>query len=118
MPYKGKKQGEMTSVSVNYIPLAKNVKAVRKSTSEVRVTWSAVPGADSYTVYRMNPVLGTTQWLGQTTSTNFSDRKLTTKLEYTYFIQPSTIVSGVNCHCSDLVIVCLALCSLLVCKAA
>ena len=97
VPYKGKKQGEMTSVSVNYIPLAKNVKAVRKSTSEVRVTWSAVPGADSYTVYRMNPVLGTTQWLGQTTSTNFSDRKLTTKLEYTYFIQPSTIVSGVNC---------------------
>ena len=49
VPYKGKKQGEMTSVSVNYIPLAKNVKAVRKSTSEVRVTWSAVPGADSYT---------------------------------------------------------------------
>ncbi|MFR5028241.1 MAG: hypothetical protein ACLTDF_05225 [Coprococcus sp.] len=46
---------------------------------------------------QMNPVLGTTQWLGQTTSTNFSDRKLTTKLEYTYFIQPSTIVSGVNC---------------------
>ncbi len=67
VPYKGKKQGEMTSVSVNYIPLAKNVKAVRKSTSEVRVTWSAVPGADSYTVSRMNPVLGTTQWLGQTT---------------------------------------------------
>ena len=97
VPYKGKKQGEMTSVSVNYIPLAKNVKAVRKSTSEVRVTWSAVPGADSYTVYRMNPVLGTTQWLGQTKSTNFSDRKLTTKLEYTYFIQPSTNVSGVNC---------------------
>ena len=89
-PYKGRNIGTPSTIYKNYIdrlPYAKNVKAVRKSGKEAKITWSAVPGASRYSVYRTSPFAGP-QWIGDVKTTNFVDKNITTSTEYTYVICP------------------------------
>lgn len=89
-PYKGKTVGSSSNSSdVDTLPYAKNVKVARKSGKEAKITWSAVPGASSYSVYRTSPFVGT-QWIGSVSTTSIVDNNLTTATEYTYMVAPSS----------------------------
>ncbi len=56
-------------------------------TSSVSVSWSAVPYATSYRIYRSSSPTGSTTYLGATSGTSYTDKKAVTGLTYYYFVK-------------------------------
>lgn len=102
-PYKGKARGEDNTLWNSEMPSAKRVKAVKKSTTSTKITWSAVSGAKEYYVYRTTE-LGVRQYIGSTKATNFTDVNVTDGMKYTYSVVVGTdfgFSSGYDLYSSD-----------------
>lgn len=88
-PYKGSVVSrKYVSCDVNEIPPASGVKVARKTNATAVVSWKAVPGAMSYTIYRKNLQSGVQQWIANTNRTSYEDKDYSVKTKYLYFIQP------------------------------
>lgn len=79
-----------------------SVAATDTSCDAVQVSWSALPGADSYEVYR-NTVDdgGTATSLGSTAMTSFNDNTATPDVTYYYFVQASNTCGAGALSASD-----------------
>lgn len=95
-PYKGKAKGSDSSIwGTTSLPDVKKVKTTRKSGSSVKITWTSVPGASSYIVYR-STALGTSQRLIETKNTYYEDKNITPNMGYTYSVYAITEFAGVD----------------------
>lgn len=73
-----------TTYSYGALPTPTNVTATAQSTSQIYLTWSAVPNATYYNVYRaISPSLTYTN-IGMATSTSLTDSGLAANTTYTY----------------------------------
>lgn len=87
--------------AVTKLTTPKLVSAKAQGTSEIKVTWKKVSGADGYKVYRKT--YGTTKWKRIKTvsknTTTFTDTKLESGMYYLYTVRAmknKTILSGYN----------------------
>jgi len=64
-----------------------NFKAVRASSSSIKVSWSGVAGATGYQVYRATSSTGASVLLKSVTTTSFTDTKLTKNKAYFYKVR-------------------------------
>ncbi len=60
------------------------VKSASQTTSSVKLSWSAVPGASGYTVYRYSPSKSAYVKAGTTEGTSFTVKSLYSATEYTF----------------------------------
>jgi fibronectin type 3 domain-containing protein len=67
-----------------------NVTVTALSSSSLDVSWDAVTGAVSYTVYRSSTVSGTYTFLDRTTSNSFTDTGLLNATTYFYKVTAKT----------------------------
>lgn len=103
-PYKGTEIGSGSSyIYVNRLPFATNVKAVRANNSTSKITWSAVPGADSYHVYRVNKSSYNHKFVESTSSTSAVDTYFSTKTYYRYHVVALSDFAGVDYTSSDVI---------------
>ena len=82
-------------LKIYHISDAKVYHKLQKATSAyggVNVTWNAVSGADSYTIYRK--AAGTKSWstLGTSKTTSYLDTTAKTGTKYTYTVRAKNIV--------------------------
>lgn len=85
----GNKYGTVSSLAA-----VSGVKAKRSSSTSVKIAWKKVAGADNYTIYRQAPT-GERVYLGKTSKTSFTDKKLTPGVNYTYSIVASNEKFGI-----------------------
>jgi len=71
-----------------------NFKAVKASSSSIKVSWSAVAGATGYQVYRATSSTGASVLLKSVTMTSFTDTKLTKNKTYYYKVRAYKTISG------------------------
>ena len=97
VPYRGSLVGdESQHIAMNIMPMAKNVKAGRLSNSQVKVTWSAVAGADSYTVTRTFDKMYSYSSDVDVPGTSYVDEKITTGTAYKYVVRACTSIAGMQ----------------------
>jgi hypothetical protein len=70
--------------SAKPIPSTPSVTAASASYTSVKVSWTAIPGASGYRVYRATSSTGTYTYLGATTSLAYTSASLTTGKTYYY----------------------------------
>jgi fibronectin type 3 domain-containing protein len=71
-------------------PVPTNIATTAVSSSSIAVSWSAVSGAVSYSVYRSSTVTGVYTLLGKTANTSFTDTGLSNLTSYFYKITAKT----------------------------
>lgn len=97
VPYRGSLVGdESQHIAMNIMPMAKNVKAGRLSNSQVKVTWSAVAGADSYTVTRTFDKMYSSYASNDVSGTSYVDEKITTGTVYKYVVRACAGIAGMQ----------------------
>ncbi|MCM1273185.1 MAG: fibronectin type III domain-containing protein [Clostridium sp.] len=75
---------------------------VKKSGTGAKISWTAVPGATSYTVYRVNPYENKQSggdYLTSTTETSYVDENLEPGVNYVYYVYASN--SGLGIYNAD-----------------
>ena len=87
-----------------YFGSVTNPKAVRSSTTKIKLTWSAVSGRTGYEIYRSTSPNSGFVLLKSTTSTSFTDSNLTTGVTYYYKIVAYRTVNGVKCRSTESVV--------------
>lgn len=103
-PYKGTEIGSGSSyIYVNRLPFATNVKAVRANNSTSKITWTAVPGADHYYVYRVNKSSFNYKFVESTSSTSSFDTYFSTKTYYRYHVVAISDFAGVDYTSSNVI---------------
>ena len=101
LPYKGKQVGtaEFEGYDLDRLPSPAKVTVTRKSGTAVKIAWTAVKGASSYTVVRTT-ALGVTQTIATVKGTSYIDTHVTNGLGYTYSVYSATskteFASGYN----------------------
>lgn len=101
LPYKGKQVGtvEFEGYDLDRLPSPAKVTVTRKSGTAVKIAWTAVKGAASYTVVRTT-ALGVTQTIATVKGTSYIDTHVTNGLGYTYSVYSATskteFASGYN----------------------
>lgn len=88
-----KKNGYTGSKKLTFkiVPKQPTVKVSATTTSSIKLTWSKVSGAKTYTVYRYDGKKYVK--IGSTTSTSYTNKKLTAGKTYYYKVTASTVVS-------------------------
>lgn len=82
-----------TSAALPYpIAVPGNLKAASAGYNSVKFTWSPVAGAAGYELYRASSSKGKYTKLGETTSTNYTNKKLTTGKTYYYKVRAYRLV--------------------------
>jgi hypothetical protein len=71
-----------------------NFKAVKASSTSIKVSWSAVAGATGYQVYLATSSTGASVLLKSVTTTSFTDTKLTKNKTYYYKVRAYKTISG------------------------
>lgn len=75
---------------------------VSDSYNSLKLSWTASPGyVSGYKIYRLDPEHGNYPTIGTTTSTEYSDKGLTTEETYSYKIQSYVTVDGKNYYSSS-----------------
>lgn len=92
-PYKG--SAVSTNVSSDSamasLPSAAGITVTRNSDTSAKITWTAVPGATQYTVYKMTDLSdGNWVYVGYTEETSKIDEDLSFKTGYKYLVQASS----------------------------
>jgi fibronectin type 3 domain-containing protein len=77
-------------------PAPTNIAATAVSSSSIAVSWDAVSGAVSYSVYRSSTVTGTYTLLGSTASNSFTDTGLSNLTTYFYKVTAKTALCDVS----------------------
>ena len=86
-------------VSAKPVPAAPaGVKAVRASSTSVKVSWNAVMGASGYEVFRASSSAGTYTLVKTTTSLSWSNTRLVTGKTYYYKVRAYRLVAGVKVY--------------------
>ena len=62
----------------------------------VKMSWSKVPGATNYIIYRYNTAKKAWTKIKTTTSTTYTDTKLNSGTKYKYYIKASTVIDKVT----------------------
>lgn len=75
-----------------------NAKAVKTTSTSIKISWSAVAGATKYEVWRCTTSAGTYQLLTATASLSFTNTGLTSGKYYYYKIRAYRLVSGVKIY--------------------
>ena len=88
-----------------YFGSVTNPRAVRSSTTKIKLTWSAVSGRTGYEIYRSTLPDSGFVMIKSTTSTSFTDSNLTTGVTYYYKICAYRTVNTVKYRSADSVIV-------------
>jgi uncharacterized repeat protein (TIGR02543 family) len=85
--------GDYSSVvSAKPVPAKASLKAVRASSTSVRLTWGKVEGSTGYEIYRATSSEGTYTKLTETASTSYTNTKLTTGKTYYYKVRAYRLV--------------------------
>jgi len=83
--------GDVASVTtLCETPIPTNVSASAKSSSSIEITWSAVSGAVSYSVYRASTTTGTYTRVDNTASNSFTNTGLSSLTTYHYKVTAKT----------------------------
>jgi len=75
-----------------------SLNAAPVSYNSVKLTWSAVAGRTKYEVYRSTEQNGTYSKVGETTSTHFTDKKVSPGTTYYYKVRAYRKVSGTKVY--------------------
>lgn len=95
----GTKLYSAATAAVSAVPVPAvpgSVKAARYSSTSIKVSWAAVPGATGYAVYRYSPSTGTYVKIKTTTSTSYVNGGLSRGVTYYYKVRAYRTVSGKN----------------------
>jgi len=95
----GTKLYSAATAAVSAVPVPAvpgSVKAARYSSTSIKVSWAAVPGATGYAVYRYSPSTGTYVSIKTTTSTSYVNGGLNRGVTYYYKVRAYRTVSGKN----------------------
>lgn len=84
----------ITVYKTDYSSGSYNLKATSAGYSSVKLTWKAIPNADGYRIYRNGKALK------DTTSTTFTNKKLTCGKTYTYKVKAYYKVNGKKVLCT------------------
>jgi Fibronectin type III domain. len=71
-----------------------NAKAVRRNSTGIRLTWSAVSGRSGYEIWRATSADGEYSLIRSTTSTSYSNTSLSTGVTYYYRIRAYVTIGG------------------------
>jgi fibronectin type 3 domain-containing protein len=85
-----------------YLGPVTNAKAVRSSSTKIKLTWSAVSGRTGYEIYRSEAPDGEFVSIGTTTRTSYYSSGLTTGTPYYYKIRAYKAVNGVRYYSEEL----------------
>lgn len=77
-----------------------NLEVKQLSNNSNSLTWSAVPGACGYEVYRSTSITGNYTLLGSTTALNYTNTGLTTNITYYYKIRAYKTVGNIKVYSS------------------
>ena len=80
---KGDEEDYTSNYCLTDLAAVSGVKVTKNNATSAKITWKTVKGADTYSVYRRTPT-GNNIYLGETTKTNFIDKKLTPGVNYIY----------------------------------
>ncbi|QNM06867.1 GH25 family lysozyme [Qiania dongpingensis] len=81
-------------VGGNVCPAPSYVEVISEDATSIRVSWSEVPGAFGYVVYRSESEGGAGEKLGITNSSFYNDRNLSIGKTYYYTIQTLVLIDG------------------------
>ncbi len=90
--------GYSSIASAKPVPATPSVSAARASSSSIQLIWGKVAGAMKYEIYRATSKTGTYVKLAETTSTGYTNTKLTTGRTYYYKVRACRTVSGKNIY--------------------
>lgn len=83
------------AVSVTPAPIAPtNFNVVKSSTTSIKITWYAAPGANGYEIYRATSATGNFTLLLDTKACSYVNAKLTTNTTYYYKVRAYSVVGG------------------------
>jgi len=75
-----------------------NVKAIRASSTSIKISWSDVTGATGYVLYKYNPTTKVYAQLKVLSATSYINTGLTKGVTYYYKVRAYKTVSGVNIY--------------------
>jgi len=91
--------GKKATCAITVIPKTPlNIKAVRASSTSVKISWGIVTGATGYVIYRYNPITKAYVYIKATTATNYINTGLKKGVTYTYKVKAYKTVSGGNIY--------------------
>jgi len=73
-----------------------NAKAVRRSATSIKLTWGSVSGRSGYEVWRATSADGEYALIRSTTSTSYTNTRLSTGTTYYYKIRAYKTIGGVR----------------------